>query len=108
MKRLHLNEDNDAMINNDDGVTGNILEQNYSVASLISSLIKSEWDIVDHYNSILILLQEQDLPEVVNIFEDNISNHYVHIGQLEKALQSFNDYADDIDDGRDMVDDNIQ
>ena len=73
-------------------------QDNAMVSNLISQLIQGEWDSVDMYNSILITLQEVDNPEIKDIINDIVSEHYVHIGQLEKALQLVNPVAELIDD----------
>lgn len=74
-------------------------------SSLLSSMIKSEWDSVDLFGSILATLEENGTDEeIVQIVSDIVSNHYVHIGQLEKALQLVNDHVDYIDDGKDVID----
>jgi hypothetical protein len=51
----------------------------------------------------LITLQDKNAPDVESVIEENISNHYIHIGQLEKVLQSYNVFADDIDDGKELA-----
>jgi len=100
MKKLHLLEEIDDVVINEVVVDK---ENNFAVSNLISSLIKSEWDIVDLYNTMLITLQDKNAPDVESVIEENISNHYIHIGQLEKVLQSYNVFADDIDDGKELA-----
>ena len=92
MKKLHLVED---IVTDDELAAGN----------LITTLIKTEWDSVDFYNSVLLTISDENLKEVENILSEIISNHYIHIGQLEKALQYVNPSADDIDDGKESVED---
>lgn len=95
MKKLHLLED----------ITDNVVDQtDLQASNLISSMIRSEWDSVDLYNAMLITLNDQKRDDIISIIDDIISNHYIHIGQLEKALQMINDYADDIDVGKEDVD----
>lgn len=105
MKKLVLHEDFEDNVINTEEVTSNEEDTNLIVSNLISTLIKAEWDIVDLYNSMLITIQDRKVDDVIQIFENNISDHYIHIGQLEKLLQSFNTYADDIDDGKESVED---
>lgn len=104
MKKLYLFEDFE---NNVEDIKNEIKtsndENDFAVSNLISSLIKAEWDIVDLYNAMLITLQDKDAKEAEEVIENNISDHYIHIGQLEKVLQSFNNFANDIEDGQDLV-----
>lgn len=76
-------------------------------SNLISALIKTEWDSVDLYNSILLTATNDGLSDVVAVLNDIVSNHYVHIGQLEGLLGLVNDNVDNIEDGQEMVDDLI-
>ena len=54
-------------------------------------------DSVDLYNSMLLAMQEENNDEVKATLDEIISNHYINIGQLEKALQQVNPVAELID-----------
>lgn len=88
MKKLTLLEDDNAEI-----VKPNVA----NVAGFLSQLIQSEWDSVDLYNSMLLAMQEENNDEVKATLDEIISNHYINIGQLEKALQQVNPVAELID-----------
>ena len=82
-------------------------QSEFQASNLISALIKTEWDSVDLYNSILLTATNDGLSDVVAVLNDIVSNHYVHIGQLEGLLGMVNDNVDSIEDGQEMVDDLI-
>lgn len=93
MKKLHLLEDVEEVI------TPEVKE--LQAGSLISTLIKSEWDLVDLYNSMLITMQGVDMPaEVETILNEIITDQYKNIGQLEKCLQLVNKNSLQIEDGK--------
>lgn len=95
MKKLQLLED--------DNLEAPVID--LQAGNLISTLIKTEWDCVDLYNSILLTVSNEGIKEVDDILNNIISDHYIHIGQLEKALQYVNNAANDIDDGKEIADD---
>ena len=105
MKKLYLFEDfENEVATLKDEIKTSEEENNFAVSNLISNLIKAEWDVVDLYNAMLITLQDKNAKDVEEIIENNISNHYIHIGQLEKALQSYNSFASEIEDGQELID----
>ena len=83
----------------DDDITTE--ELNYS--NIFSSLIKSEWDAIEQYNSILALLNDDkttaDVEDAKNIISDIVKEEYIHVGQLEKLSQIYNSTANNISDG---------
>lgn len=83
----------------DDDITTE--ELNYS--NIFSSLIKSEWDAIEQYNSILALLNGDktttDVEDAKNIISDIVKEEYIHVGQLEKLSQIYNSTANNISDG---------
>lgn len=78
-------------------------EKGFMVASLINSLVKSEWDAVEDYNNAIATLSDQDGDEIDGIIanlEDIRDEEYVHIGQLQSCLAVLNnDPIDKIDSG---------
>ena len=93
MKKLYLLEDVEEVI------TPEVKE--LQAGNLISTLIKSEWDLVDLYNSMLITMQGIDMPgDVVTILNEIITEQYKNIGQLEKCLQWVNKTSLQIEDGK--------
>lgn len=78
------------------------------IAGLISQMIRSEWDAVDLYSSMLLNLEQEHRDDLIDIINGIVVDHYANIGQLEKALQMFNDNADYIDAGRDETEDALE
>ena len=102
MKKLHLLEDIEEVVQEEPKIT------DLGISSLLSSMIKSEWDSVDLFSSILATLEEEDCDQdILTIVSDIVSNHYIHIGQLERALQLVNDHVDNIEDGKELATDQI-
>ena len=93
MKKLILNED--------DNINTSVESIDVvSKGNLLSTLIKSGWDAIEMYNSILLTFQNEGNEELVKIISDIVSEEYIHIGQLEKALQLINNTAEVIEDGK--------
>ena len=91
----------------DDDITTE--ELNYS--NIFSSLIKSEWDAIEQYNSILALLNGDktttDVEDAKNIISDIVKEEYIHVGQLEKLSQVYNSTANNISDGHEEATEQI-
>ena len=73
---------------------------NIGISSMISELIKKEWEICDAINGSLIFAQEVNDTELESLLNDLLTDHYMHIGQLEGRVQAVVPEADAIDDGR--------
>ena len=80
-----------------------ITTEELSYSNIFSSLIKSEWDAIEQYNSILVLLNDDkttaDVEDAKNIISDIVKEEYIHVGQLEKLSQIYNSTANNISDG---------
>lgn len=80
-----------------------ITTEELSYSNIFSSLIKSEWDAIEQYNSILALLNDDkttaDVEDAKNIISDIVKEEYIHVGQLEKLSQVYNSTANNISDG---------
>ena len=107
MKKLILAEDVD-VIEPVEEVIETPETSDLQVGNLISSMIRTEWDSVDLYNAMLITLEDQNRSDIIDIVNNIISDHYIHIGQLEKALQLINVNAEDIEDGKDSIEDTVE
>ena len=70
----------------------------FNVSSFATDLIKNKWEQVDNMNGMLMSLPNLD-PETTEILKNIISDEYVHIGQLEKVIQSVNPEAAALDVG---------
>ena len=94
MKKLHLLEDVEEVVAP--------VENDLQASTLVSSLIKTEWDAVDLFNAVLVTLQDRgSLDSDINtILNEIITDHYKNIGQLEKCLQVLNATTLQIEQGK--------
>ena len=73
---------------------------NRGLADMINELIKSEYDaITDYNNAIATIVAENQMSELIPIFEDIRDEENVHVGQLQKALQQVSAAADNVSKG---------
>ena len=70
----------------------------FNISSFATDLIKNKWEQVDNINGMLLTMPNLD-PETEEILKSIISDEYVHIGQLEKVVQSINPEAAALDSG---------
>lgn len=88
-----------------------ITTEELSYSNIFSSLIKSEWDAIEQYNSILALLNDDktttDVEDAKNIISDIVKEEYIHVGQLEKLSQVYNSTANNISDGHEEATEQI-
>lgn len=70
------------------------------VANLLNMLIKSEWDAIEDYNSVIQTLAGMDFDEtILNIIKDIVGEEHVHVGQLQKALETVSPNVGNIQEG---------
>lgn len=102
MKKLHLLEDVEEV--------AAPVENDLQASTLISSLIKTEWDAVDLFNAVLVTLQDRgSLDSDINtILNEIITDHYKNIGQLEKCLQVLNATTLQIEQGKEEAEEVIE
>lgn len=97
MKKKLILEEVEEVINQEE-------DDKFQSSSLVSSLIRSEWDTVELVNAVLATFQDRGTEEDVQlILEEIITDHYKNIGQLEKCLQLVNTSALNIEDGKEDV-----
>lgn len=68
-------------------------EQKIGISSLLSDLIKAQWDIVDQYNSAIITLRYEDeerYADAINELESVVLDETANIGILEGIMQKVN------------------
>lgn len=102
MKKLHLLEDVEEVVAP--------VENDLQASTLVSSLIKTEWDAVDLFNAVLVTLQDRgSLDSDINtILNEIITDHYKNIGQLEKCLQVLNATTLQIEHGKEEAEEVIE
>lgn len=74
--------------------------QDMGIAGILSALIKSEWDAIDDYNSAIATLSEmEDTEDIIDVFKDIVAEEHVHVGQLQKSLETISPNAAEIKKG---------
>lgn len=74
--------------------------QDMGIAGVLSTLIKSEWDAIDDYNSAIATLSEMENTEdIIDVFKDIVAEEHVHVGQLQKTLETISPNASEIKKG---------
>lgn len=70
------------------------------IATLLNSLIQDEWQAIQGYNdAIATLVVEDNHEDILNVFKDIVDEEHIHIGQLQKALETIAPNAESIDKG---------
>lgn len=67
-----------------------------NITTLLSALIKGEWDAIDQYNGAVMAMESIGSTEAIDTLKEIISEEYIHVGQLEKLAQSINPEAENI------------
>ena len=70
-----------------------------NLTTMLSALIKGEWDAIDQYNSVLSTLESLDDDLATETLKEIVSEEYIHVGQLEKLAQDINPDAENITTG---------
>ena len=79
------------------------------ILNIVSNMIKSEWETVEQYNSLLATITSMgqsnynlisDTADIVQVVNDIVKEEYIHIGQLEKLVQSKIPASAHIEDGK--------
>ena len=70
-----------------------------NLTTMLSALIKGEWDAIDQYNSVLSTLESLDNDLATETLKEIVSEEYIHVGQLEKLAQDVNPDAENITTG---------
>ena len=53
-----------------------------NLTTMLSALIKGEWDAIDQYNSVLSTLESLDNDLATETLKEIVSEEYIHVGQL--------------------------
>ena len=70
-----------------------------NLTTMLSALIKGEWDAIDQYTSVLSTLESLDNDLATETLKEIVSEEYIHVGQLEKLAQDVNPDAENITTG---------
>lgn len=69
------------------------------IANILIALIQSEWTAIDDYNNAIASLAAYNEDEMINVLEDIIAEENVHVGQLQKVLDTIAPNTKNIDEG---------
>jgi len=70
----------------DQPISDEVIDE-FNIQAMISSLIKDKWGLVDTINGIQMTLGDKS-EEINATLKEIVSDEYMHIGQLEKIIQS--------------------
>ena len=70
-----------------------------NLTTMLSALIKGEWDAIDQYNSVLSTLESLDNDLATETLKEIVSEEYIHVGHVEKLAQDINPDAENITTG---------
>ena len=81
---------------------------NLGYSNLISSLIKSEYDAIEDYNSAISTIKAEGADEyMVEVLKDILDEENIHVGQLQKLLQQVSESAENISKGEEEAEEQI-
>lgn len=69
------------------------------VAQLLIDAINGEWDTIKLYNDIVTNLEEYGYKDISDVIKDIVIEENIHIGQLQKALETISPNVSSIEDG---------
>ena len=70
------------------------------MASVISDLIKDEYEAIDGYNSAIATAEAEGFTDMVNVLTEIQAEENIHIGQLQTLMNTVDPNAHLVDDGR--------
>lgn len=80
----------------------------HGMLGLINSLIISEYDAIDQYNSAIATAESVGQLDAVPIFKDIIAEEHVHVGQLQAAAKLFDQSAKEVAVGVEEAQDQLE
>lgn len=69
------------------------------VAQLLIDAINGEWDTIKLYNDILVNAESYGYSDIADVIRDITNEENIHVGQLQKALESISPNVSFIEDG---------
>ena len=114
------NED-ESLVENSKKITYNVTEDleepsqvidddtsNHGMLGLVNSLIISEYDAIDQYNSAMATAEAEGNIDIIPILKDIIAEEHMHVGQLQAAAKLFDQSANNIDKGEEEAIDQLE
>lgn len=74
-------------------------ETDHGMLSLVNSLIISEYDAIDQYNSAIATAQAEGTDDVLPVLQDIINEEQTHVGQLQELAKLFDKSAKEVASG---------
>ena len=81
---------------------------NHGMLGLVNSLIISEYDAIDQYNSAIATAEATGHLDIIPVLEDIIREEQTHVGQLQQSAKLFDDSADSVESGRKEAADQLE
>lgn len=81
---------------------------NHGMLGLVNSLIISEYDAIDQYNSAMATAEAEGNIEIIPILKDIIAEEHTHVGQLQAAAKLFDQSANNVDKGKEEATDQLE
>lgn len=83
--------------------------ENMGAAGLINALIQDEWQAIQGYNDAIATLASEDISEdIIAVFKDIVDEENIHVGQLQKALETVSPNAESISKGEKEGEEQLQ
>ena len=83
--------------------------EHMGVATLINSLIQDEWQAIQGYNDAVATLASEGISEdIIAVFKDIVDEENIHVGQLQKALETVSPNAESISKGEKEGEEQLQ
>lgn len=70
------------------------------MATIISDLIKDEYEAIDGYNSAIATAQAEGFEDAVRVLTEIQAEENIHVGQLQEVMKLFDPNADKVEDGQ--------
>lgn len=68
----------------------------HGMSGLINSLIISEYDAIDQYNSAMATAEAEGVIEVLPVLKDIIAEEHTHVGQLQALAKLYDTTAEEV------------
>lgn len=81
---------------------------NHGMLGLVNSLIISEYDAIDQYNSAMATAEAEGNIDIIPVLKDIIAEEHTHVGQLQAAAKLFDQSAGNVDKGKEEADTQLE
>lgn len=81
--------------------------ENNGLVAIINNLIKDEWDTIQAYKDAIVNFASQNKNDLTTALEDILNEENVHVGQLETLLKSLDASAENIEQGKQEAEEQI-